>query len=264
MVDFLNRASVEIGETTGRTLSGIAMPWDKVAHVRDLVHGRPGPVYPEAFAPSSTDVSRSQHVNFPVFAGHDAGSEPIGVVAFSASAEALMFDAPMSNTPRGNDYLELAKDGACRSVSIQFRPIKDARRTFPGVREPVLYRTEVGLRHLALAPTGYGQYEDATVTSIRAELDETVAGAVQAADAAIDAAAKCLDPTDDDFNPAQAQALITAAQLACDVALDLLGAVDADDEPAPEAMAMAGRMEVIYSTVARRRRVERLHVPDLG
>lgn len=269
MTAFLNRSSVEIGETNGRTLSGIAMPWDKVAHVRDLVNGRPGPVYPEAFAPGSTDRTRAAHVNFPVFVGHDASTEPIGVVQFSRSAEALMFDAPLSKTPRADTFLELANDGAMRSVSIQFRPMRDERRSFPGERTPAVYRTEVGLRHLALAPTGYGQYEDARVNSIRTELNETVAGAVQAADAAIDAAAKCLDPTDDDYNIGQAQALITAAQLATDVALVMLGAVDADDvveegeaDPSDPMMALPARMELVWSMVARRRDTERYALPS--
>lgn len=269
MTPFLNRALADIGEANGRTLSGLAMPWDRVAMVRDLVRGRVTDPYAEAFAPSSTDVSRAQHASFPVFAGHDVGTEPLGVVSFSRSDEGLMFDAPLSNTPRANDFLELAKDGAMRSVSIQFRPVKATRRQVGDVRD-VLYRTEVGLRHLALAPTGYGQYEDAQVYAVRAELDDTVAGAVQAADAAIDAAAKCLDPTDDDYNVGQAQALITAAQLAVDVALSMLGAVDADDaveaddDPSDPMMALPARMALVWATVARRRQVERITVPDLG
>lgn len=275
MSTIYNRASAEIGETNGRTLSGIAMPWDKVAVVRDLVNGRPGKPYPEAFAPSSTDKTRAEHASFPVFVGHDPSSEPIGVVTFSRSAEALMFDAPLSKTRRADEHLELANDGAMRSVSIQFVPGKDTRRSFPGVASPAVYRTEVALRHLALAPTGYGQYPDAQVLAVRAELDDTIAGAVQAADAAIDAAAKCIDPTDDDYNIGQAQALITAAQLAVDAALAMLGAPDADDvvsdaqdagapdELATMAAVMAGRMEAVWSTVARRRKVERMSLPDL-
>jgi phage head maturation protease len=172
MTDFLNRATVKISETKGRTLSGVAMPWDKVAMVRDLVRGRVTPPYPEAFSPSSTDKTRSEHTTFPVFVGHDPESEPIGVVSFSRSQEALMFDAPLSKTPRADNFLELANDGAMRSVSIQFRPVKAVQKVFTGVREPVTYRTEVGLRHLALAPTGYGQYEDAQVHAIRTEVEE--------------------------------------------------------------------------------------------
>lgn len=268
MTAFLNRVVVEIGATEGRTLSGMAVPWDKVAIVQDRVGG---PRYPEAFAPASTDVTRSQHVSFPLFVGHDPGSEPIGVAKFSRSdAEGgLMYDAPLSLTPRADTYLELAKDDAMGSVSIQFRPIKDASRSFPGLSQPAVYRTEVGLRHLALVATGYGAYEDARVLAIRSELDDTVSGAVQAADAAIDAAAKCLDPTDDDYNIGQAQALITAAQLATDVALAMLGAVDADDvvddgeaDPSDPTLSLVGRMEFLYSTVARRRIVERVSLPD--
>lgn len=267
MVDFLNRSAVDIGETNGRTLSGMAVPWDKVAIVQDRVGG---PRYPEAFAPASTDVSRSQHASFPFFVGHDPGSEPIGIVEFwrSDAEGGLMHDAHISKTPRGDTYLELAKDDAMGSVSIQFRPIKDAQRSFPGVGQPTVYRTEVGLRHLALVATGYGAYEDARVLSIRSELDETLNGAVQAADAAIDVAAKCLDPTDDDYNVGQAQALITAAQLATDVALAMLGAVDADDvvddgeaDPSDPTLSLVGRMEFLYSTVARRRIVERVSLP---
>lgn len=167
MTDFLNR-SMEIGATTGRTMSGVAVPWDTVAEVQD----RPGgPRYLEAFAPTSTDVTRSQHKSFPLFAGHDHGTEPLGVVTFSRSEEALMFDATASKTPRGDDHLALAVDGAMRSVSIQFRPIKAANRSSSS-RQPITYRTEVALRHLALCPTGYGQYEGAVVDSIRSEILE--------------------------------------------------------------------------------------------
>lgn len=166
MTEVLNRTSVVIGETTGRTLSGLAMPWDTVAMVRDLLGGRVGPRYPEAFAPASTDKTRSGHHNFPVFVGHNPASEPIGVVNFNRSHEGLMFDAPLSKTPRADTFLELANDGAMRSVSIQFVPMRHLSRTLAGV-PGVTYRTEVGLRHLALAPTGYGQYEDAQVLTIR-------------------------------------------------------------------------------------------------
>lgn len=269
MVEFLNRATVDIQSTEGRTLSGMAMPWDKVSMVRDLIRGRVTPPYPEAFAPVSTDKTRAIHPNFPVFVGHDPSSEPIGIVNFRRSdAEGgLMFDAPLSKTRRADDQLELANDGAMRSVSIQFRPVAAISRML-GSTPGVTYRTEVGLRHLALAPTGYGQYDDARVTAIRSdlgELDDTVAGAVQAADAAIDAAACCLDPTDPAYNIGQAQALITAAQLAVDAALAMLGAVDADDAEAesPLAAAMSGRMEAVYSTIARRHLVDRRPTFDL-
>lgn len=77
-----------------------------------------------------------------------------------------MFDAPLSATPRADTYLELVKDRAMASVSIQFVPIRHLSRSIAGVNG-VVYRTEVGLRHLALAPTGYGQYEDAQVLAIR-------------------------------------------------------------------------------------------------
>ncbi len=263
----LNRSSVEIGETNGRTLSGIAMPWDKVAMVRDLINGRPGPRYAEAFAPTSTEKTRSEHPSFPVFVGHDPGTEPIGVVTFSRSAEALMFDAPLSKTPRADTYLELVKDRAMASVSIQFVPGKQVAKALGGVPN-VCYRTEVALRHLALAPTGYGQYPDARVDSIRSmTVDPVVVAAVEAADAAIDAAIKALDPTNDDYNVAQAMPLLQAADIATDLALASIGAVDPDDEGGEDADAiettatLTGARSAMWALVARRRRVDRMVLP---
>jgi HK97 family phage prohead protease len=171
MTETLYRSSFSVESTEGRTLSGIALPFDRPTLVQDLVRGRPGPPYLEAFSPTSTDVTLSHRDSFPVFEGHDHTSQPLGVVRFSVSEaeRALLFESPLSKTRAADDVLELVNDGAMRSVSIGFRPVQAVRRmTAEG---DLLYRTEVALRHLALAPTGYGQYEEAQVLSIRARVN---------------------------------------------------------------------------------------------
>lgn len=149
--------SMEIGDRVGRTLSGLAIPWDKPTRVRDQT----GPAYLEAFASTSADLTLRQHPNFPVFARHDYSHNPLGVVTFQRSDEGLIFTAPLSKTQAADEMLELVNDGAMRSVSVGFRPIKMVRRS------EVIVRTEVALRELSLAPTGYGQYEDAKVLAVR-------------------------------------------------------------------------------------------------
>lgn len=133
---------MEIGATEGRTLSGLAVPWDRPTRVRDLT----GPAYLEAFAPGSTDVTVRQHDTFPVFKRHDYGTDPLGVVTFHRSAEGLLFEAPLSKTRDADEALELVNDGAMRSVSVGFRPLQHVvRQSGTG---PVTWRTEVALREL--------------------------------------------------------------------------------------------------------------------
>lgn len=162
MTDILFRA-LEIGDAVGRTLSGVAVPWDRPTTVRD----KTGPAYVEAFAPQSADASIKQHASFPMFARHDYVQDPLGVVVFQRSAEGLIYEAPLSKTARADEMLELVNDGAMRSVSIGFKPIHEVQRSIGSVNVRA-YRTEVALRELSLAPTGFGQYAEAGVSAVRA------------------------------------------------------------------------------------------------
>lgn len=242
--------ALDIGEAAGRTLSGVAMPWDTPTRVRDMT----GPAYMEAFSPGSTDVSLGQHPNFPVFVRHDYGKDPLGVVTFQRSAEALMFELVLSKTRDADDKLELVNDGAMRSVSIGFKPLHAVRRTL-GRSTVDQYRTEVALRELSLAPTGWGQYAEAGVTAVRSDLDEDPGALMQAVDAALDAASAELLAGNLD----QGLALVTAAEVSVDALLALFGVVDADDVDAPsEAVAVQARMHGLWALTARRRKIARL------
>lgn len=163
MVDTLTR-SVD-AQVDGRTLVGVAVPWDRPARVTD--DGRA--FYLEAFRADSADKSIAQRGVYPGFEGHDTGRRPVGSVTFHRSEQGLTFELPIARGDSGDELLELVNGGAMRSVSIGFRPINDTVRAAAG--EPVTYRTEIALRHLAVVPTGYGQHPDATVEGVRAELD---------------------------------------------------------------------------------------------
>ena len=161
-IEMMFRASVELSRE-GRTLVGLAVPWEKPALVVDP-GSRP---YLEEFKRSSTDRTLAQHPDdFPVFVNHRRNEDPIGVVAFQRSDEGLIYEAPISKTSRGDEYLTLVEDGAMRSVSIGFRPISQMKRMSP--EGAVTSRTEVALRELSIAPSGFGQYPDARVDSVRA------------------------------------------------------------------------------------------------
>ncbi len=170
----LFRSSLTLGAAEGRTLSGLAVPWDTPTMVRDLIGGQPGPRYLEAFAPQSCDITLRAQTPRPVFVGHEYNygpADPIGAVTFSRSdAEGgLVYEAPLSKTARADEMLELVNDGAMRSVSVGFTPRAASRRMLPGTGE-VTMRTEVALRELSLAPTGFGQYAEAGVSAVRDQL----------------------------------------------------------------------------------------------
>jgi len=149
--------SLVIGEAVGRTLSGLAVPWNTPQRVHD-----PGrPPYLEAFAPESCTRSLAHSPTRDLFVRHNYTEDPIGTATFHRSAEGLMFEAPVARTQRGDEYLELINGGAMRSVSVGFRPIQHLTRS------EVTVRTEVALRELSLTPTGFGQYAEAGVTAVR-------------------------------------------------------------------------------------------------
>lgn len=163
--ELLHRSSGEIS-TEGRTLIGVAVPWNVPTWVRD-----PGkPRYLESFAPRSFDVTLRQNPEpRPLFLthGHFRGESPIGTVEFTRHESALLFRAHVSKTAAGDEALELVNDGAMRSVSVGVKPLQERKERHP--LGTVTVRTEVIAKELSLAATGFGQYEDARVLAVRAE-----------------------------------------------------------------------------------------------
>lgn len=166
----LIRAAVETG-VEGRTLLGMALPWERPALVSD--YG--GTPYLEDFGRACADKTLAQNPHpQPVDVFHQLnlrGALPVGVVSWEKTSGGLMFRAFVSKTRAGDESLELVRDGAMTDVSATFRPINKALiRTAAGV---VTRRTEIALRGLTLAPTGYGQIPGAGVLAMRADMSQT-------------------------------------------------------------------------------------------
>jgi HK97 family phage prohead protease len=165
----------------GRTLIGRAFRWEHPSRVVD-----PGAdPYLEEFPRGSTTKTLAERSDpFPLLNFHRLDLDPLGVARFRPSVEGLMFEAPLSRTRDADDMLELVNDGAMRSVSVRFRPIQSRRRVLD-TGDPVVSRTEIALRELSLAPTGFGQHDDAEVLAVRGgDFDPATLEAARAAELA--------------------------------------------------------------------------------
>ena len=137
----------------GRTLTGVAIYWDRASRVSD--NGKD--FYQEAFTSRSTDKQLNERTNpFPLGFLHPwstgaSDKRPLGSVQFQRSAEGLIFEAVLSKTQAADEMLELVKDRAVTDVSIGFQAYKQSRKG------DLVLRTEIGLRELSLAPAGMAQ-----------------------------------------------------------------------------------------------------------
>lgn len=153
-------------EVSGRTIEGLALPWEQWQVVRDLR----GPTYPESHMRSAFDESLRRDPGVrPLYSMHeyafDPTADPIGVAHFMPAAEALMFRGFLSKTRKADEQLELIKDGAKRAVSVGFEPLKTRNVQRPeGLGR---LRVESKLRELSVAPTGFGQYPESRILAMR-------------------------------------------------------------------------------------------------
>jgi hypothetical protein len=183
-------ADIEIrSDGTGRTVHGILVPYGQVARVSDG-----GPAYEEEFA--SGAFARDIAARAGDFRGvklllqHDH-RDPIGrAVDLRDDAAGLYGAFRVSNIARGEEALELLRDGVLDSFSIGFRALHSTRRGTVTVRE------RAGLRESSLVT--FPAYAGALVAGVRA----LYAGALVAGVRALD---------DDDFPPAEEGPVATTA-----------------------------------------------------
>ena len=157
-------ADIEIrSDGTGRTVHGILVPYGQVARVSDG-----GPAYEEEFAPGA--FARDLAARAGNFAGvkflyqHDS-REPIGrAVELREDATGLYGAFKVSSTSRGDEALELLRDGVLDSFSIGFRPQEEQRRG------RVVVRTRAALRETSLVT--FPAYSGALVAGVRALDDD--------------------------------------------------------------------------------------------
>lgn len=156
----------------GRTVYGIAVPFNTPTTIREF-----GDTYKEEFqrgAFARTIAERGDRVKF--LYQHDS-SAPIGrATSLHEDASGLYAEFHVSKTQRGDEVLELIRDGALDSFSIGFSPVSDDVRD----RGKHVIRTEVKLREVSAVT--FPAYEDALMAGVRMD-EEALSRAVEFANA---------------------------------------------------------------------------------
>lgn len=165
MTDLLSRtlahADMQV-RGDGRTVFGLAVPFDRVARVDD---GR-GP-YDEVFrygAFAKTIREGAQRVKF--LGHHNRTANPLGrAMSLQEDTAGLVGEFRVSKTQAGDEALELVRDGALDAFSVGFAGVKERKGT-----RGLVERLEVKLREVSLV--AFGAYADALVGGVRAQLSE--------------------------------------------------------------------------------------------
>lgn len=162
-MEYINRAHQADLEVRGdgRTVVGIAVPFDSPTHIRDA-----SGTYTEVFrrgAFAKTIRERGDRVKF--LAQHDRRSLPLGRASLlREDATGLYGEFRVSKTAAGDEALELIRDGALDAFSIGFRPVKDR---WNGDRSHV-ERAEAGLDEVSAV--AFPAYDGAAIAGVRAGL----------------------------------------------------------------------------------------------
>lgn len=126
------------GAGDGRTICGICVPYD----VEQRIHPQLTEVFRKgAFANVAPNAHRVK-----LLVGHDAQALPIGRASLlREDAAGLYGEFRVSKGQRGDDILELVRDGALTELSIGFQPLKDKRRQDGVVERIAAHLAEVSL-----------------------------------------------------------------------------------------------------------------------
>lgn len=153
----IRTAHLRAADDDTRTISGIAVPWESPAAIRDWFGS-----YTETFERGSIEVPDSGKVM--LFWRHE---EPIGIVTEFRDDEAGWFvSARISETPRGDEAYALLRDGVVTEFSVGFEPVE--HRTDDETGD--ITRTRVIAREVSVVPFGaYGA--EASVTEVRKRAD---------------------------------------------------------------------------------------------
>lgn len=145
----------------GRTIVGVAVPFASPTEIHDAYGAYMEVMVRGAF--TRTIAERGpERVKF--LANHDARSFPIGkTISLKETAAGLIAEFRVAQTPRGDEALQLVREGALDGLSIGFRPIRD-KWSDDGTTRHIL---EAALHEISLvnAPA----YRDAVVTAVRAQ-----------------------------------------------------------------------------------------------
>jgi HK97 family phage prohead protease len=154
---FSPELEVRSGDGTGRTVYGIAVPYNAPTRITESLT--------EVFVRGAFDhqLSRPGRVKFA--REHQAlGGELIGAATLLRDdAAGLYVELRVANTPKGNETLELIRAGALDELSIGFMEAPGGNRKLGG---GMVQRTRADLREVAVVLEGaYGQL--ATAAGVR-------------------------------------------------------------------------------------------------
>lgn len=159
----LVHADLEIrSEGDGRTVYGLAVPFDRESTVNDGY----GP-YQEVFRRGAFAKTVGEFASkVKLLGNHNRQKFPLGkATALREDTAGLVGEFRISNTREGDEALELVRDGVLDSFSVGFAPVKE-RKT----GRTLVERLEVKLREVSLV--AFPAYEGAQVAGIRAQLAE--------------------------------------------------------------------------------------------
>jgi HK97 family phage prohead protease len=142
----------------GRTVYGMAVPFDQVATVND---GRGA--YRETFRRGAfaATISGGAGQKVKLMADHDRRRWPVGkATSLREDWAGLVGEFRVSATREGDDVLALIADGVLDSFSVGFQPVRQ-RRGDDGVVE----RLEVALREVLVV--AFPAYAGATIAGVR-------------------------------------------------------------------------------------------------
>ncbi len=151
--------SLEVRESPeGRRVCGIAAPFGRDYDAGDYV---------EQFSRGAFAVSiRDRGDQIPLLEAHRQDAMPLGrAIHLEERNDGLYAEFLISRTGRGDEALQLARDGVMHSFSVGFVPVRDKRRTTADGR-PMVVRDEVKLHHVGLI-SEVPAYDDARVLAVR-------------------------------------------------------------------------------------------------
>ena len=176
-VEYCQFADVDIRAVpNGRTLVGIAVPWDRPSRVSaGLVEGfRPG-----AFDGRPVGANDSAVARVRIFGNHpqDSRQWPLGrALSLRNDAAGLWGEWRLSATRDADEALSLVADGALEGLSVGFVPLRSSTAD-----DGTVWRVAAHLDHVALTPRPV--FADARVLAVRdlegAELAEAAAELVE-------------------------------------------------------------------------------------
>lgn len=153
---------LEIRGGDGRTIVGIAAPFDSPAQIADMGGRYTETITRGAFART---IAERGAAKVKLLVQHEARSLPIGrATTLREDAAGLYGEFRISATERGDEVLELVRDGALDGLSIGFRVIRDKWSPDHSIRNLLEARLD------EVSVVNFPAYESARIEAVRAEL----------------------------------------------------------------------------------------------